>query len=139
MTNDIRRRCLFNRTFAFFIQSRAPENGVKARRKCMCYYINCWRLTKTHYRPILHRLATVHNAADRHTYRQTRDRAIRTGRLCYSINGLKLSKNHDYGVCFLCDYRLIQLHFAAERKQLVTSYLVWLFSTSVWMYVPNFF
>ena len=38
----------------------------------------------THYRPILHRLAKIHNAADR----QTADRAIRIGRLCYSIGGL---------------------------------------------------
>ena len=35
----------------------------------------------THYRPILHRLATMHNAADR---------AMEIGCLCYSIGGLKL-------------------------------------------------
>ena len=33
----------------------------------------------THYRPILHRLATIHNAVDRQ---------IEVGRLCYSIGGL---------------------------------------------------
>ena len=32
--------------------------------------------------PILHRLATIHNAAD--------DRAMAIGRLCYSIGGLKI-------------------------------------------------
>ena len=41
----------------------------------------------THNRPILHRLASLHNAADR---RQT-DRAIGLGRLCNSIAGLKRS------------------------------------------------
>ena len=40
---------------------------------------------KTHYRPNLHRLATIHNAADI----QTTDRAIGVGRLCYSIDGSK--------------------------------------------------
>ena len=38
----------------------------------------------THYRPILHRLAIIHNAADRQT-----DRAMANGRLCYRIGGLK--------------------------------------------------
>ena len=36
---------------------------------------------RKHYRPILHPLATTHNAAD--------GRAIGKGRLCYSIGGLK--------------------------------------------------
>ena len=38
-----------------------------------------------HYSPILHRLATMHNAADS----QTTDRAIGKGRLCYGISGPK--------------------------------------------------
>ena len=38
-----------------------------------------------HYRLILHHLATVHNAAER----QTTDRAVGIGCLCYSISGLK--------------------------------------------------
>ena len=40
----------------------------------------------THYRPIKRRLGTIYNAADD---RQT-DRAIGTGRLCYSIGGLNI-------------------------------------------------
>ena len=40
----------------------------------------------THYRPILHCLATIQNAADRQT-----DRAVEMGRLCYCIGGLKQS------------------------------------------------
>ena len=36
------------------------------------------------YRPILHRLATIHNVTDK----QTTDRAIGIGCLCYSISGL---------------------------------------------------
>ena len=39
--------------------------------------------SSTQYTPILHRLATIHNAADR---RRT-DRAMGKGRLCYSISG----------------------------------------------------
>ena len=39
--------------------------------------------SKTHHRPLLHRLATMRNAGDRET-----DRAIEIGRLCYSIGGL---------------------------------------------------
>ena len=38
------------------------------------------------YRPILPRLATIHNAANR----QTTERAIGIGRLCYSIGSLKM-------------------------------------------------
>ena len=42
----------------------------------------------THYRPVLHRVATLHNAADRQT-----DRSLAIGRLCYSIDGLKTTVN----------------------------------------------
>ena len=39
----------------------------------------------THDRPILHRLATIHDAADRKT-----DRAMAIGHLYYSIGGLQI-------------------------------------------------
>ena len=42
----------------------------------------------TRYRPVLHRLVPIHNAADRQTDRQI-DRAMAIGRLCYSIGDLK--------------------------------------------------
>ena len=42
----------------------------------------------THYRPILRRLATIHNAADRRQTTDT-DTALAIGRLCYSVGGLK--------------------------------------------------
>ena len=41
----------------------------------------------THYRTILDRLATMHNAADRQP-----DRAMAIGRPCYSISGLNTVK-----------------------------------------------
>ena len=44
----------------------------------------------THHTPILHRLAAMHNAADRQTDRQTR--AVGIGRLCISIGGVKLKR-----------------------------------------------
>ena len=44
----------------------------------------------TYYRHILHRLATIHNAADSQTDRQTTDRAMGKGRLWYSIGGPKI-------------------------------------------------
>ena len=43
----------------------------------------------TYYRPNLHRMATIHNAADR---RQT---AERKGRLCYNIGGPNTLKSSD--------------------------------------------
>ena len=43
----------------------------------------------THQMTILHCLATIHNAADRHT-----DRMVRIGRLCNSIGVLKTTKQH---------------------------------------------
>ena len=42
--------------------------------------------THHNHKPILHRLATIHNTADRET-----DKAIGIGRLCYSTGGLKLA------------------------------------------------
>ena len=41
------------------------------------------------HRPLLHHLPTIHNAAERQTDRQTTDKAIGIGHLCYSIGGLK--------------------------------------------------
>ena len=41
----------------------------------------------THYRPILHRLAAIHNAAD-----EQNDRAITICHLCYSTGGLIILK-----------------------------------------------
>ena len=40
----------------------------------------------THYMPLLHRVATIHNEADRQT--ADRQRAIGIGRLWYGIGGL---------------------------------------------------
>ena len=68
------------------------------------YYLNVvvTFLFDFYRRPIFHRLAIIHNAADRQT-----DIAMAIGRLNYSIGGLKLHKRLSNGICEL----VLQLHF----------------------------
>ena len=61
----------------------------------------------THYRPILHLLATIHNVADRQT-----DRAISIGRLCYNIGGPKKMTTADFmEIGEIADCRLVTFDF----------------------------
>ena len=64
----------------------------------------------THYKPILHRLATMHNTADRQT-----DRTIEIGRLCYSIDGLK----SNWGFCAFDHFWFVFL-FINQNASIIT-------------------
>ena len=62
------------------METYGVENGSSNRNVDSTFLFDIY----TRYLPILHRLATVHNAVDR----QTTDRAIGIGRICSSIGGL---------------------------------------------------